>query len=784
MTPADLPTGPNMRILRAVSAGRCCAVAGILTTCGAIALTVSLAAPQRWPLVFALVGALLWGLGGASATALMPTGRTSATSDYGVKQSDGDPTDIPRIGTHMNLGRVPDQVARMTSATAAALGPVALVVPAGRAVPMGLDPAVVVVEYDRPDAPDALAAFYERCDAVLIVSARALPTASCADAARLLAQGASWVQGSAESLNRDRFGPIGREALDARLRRRATAAGLWCWEPDATIVCTRLLRANPIPAGRPLGSWLRERAAEGATGSIVDTALARRAAPVAAEGYWPDTTARQCAGAADLSDAARSGSCPARGRAIAAGLLVRALSGWSVLWWLAALVLLADGSPVRHSSGVLAALVLVSVVLRWLAPRQATGIRPSPVADIVAGLYGLPGSLAATVSAVTRQVRPPRRAVSTRPLVWLALVATAGAANVVMTAQPGVGTARVAAGVAAGLLVLTWVFTVRSLIERSWRRVGFRIPLDLPAIVVSEREVSSPPEWRLVDGGPGGCALVGPESGYVHGDEVTVQVPQADGDALTLHGTVAGTRKHSHGGELMGIELSTVEPGAAAWARILTEAASQVPAAAIAAPVEEHIEQNSWGHRIDRLAIWLVIATSIAVALTLGLVLVGLRPLVIRSGSMEPTYGVGDVVLVASEQAGDIREGQVVTRFDAPEAADSLTHRVRQVIRMGDAVRVETRGDANDTSEVWSVPAESQVGVVVASVPAIGLPLTAVRSSISWAITVGALVLLLIGVLFRPRRRSAGQGPFPDRSLKPIDELPTSSSMTTIGERK
>lgn len=775
-----------MSISRVARAGRCCAVAASLATFGAIALTVSLAAPQRWPLVVALVGALLWGIGGASAVALIPTGRAGSARERRADDlADATTADL-RIGTLMHLGGVPDQVARLTSAVATTSGPVSLVVPPGRAVPVGLDPAVVVVESGRPDAHVTLDAFHARCDAVLVVSARAWPATGCGDAARLLDQGASWVQGRAEPLNRDRFGPMEREALDARLRARAASAGLWCWEPDATIVRASLLRAHPLPHGRPFGSWLRERAAEGLVGATVDTTLTRRAAPVAAEGYWPDTTARQCAGAADLSDAARSGPYGARTRAVAAGLTVRALSGWSVLWWLAVLVLLADGSPVGHDGGVLAALVIIAVVLRWLALRLAAGSRPAPVADVVAGLYSLPGSLTATFSAVTRRVRPPRRAVSTRPLVWLALVATAAAASVVLTAAPGDGAARVAAGVAAVLLVLTWVFTVRSLIERSWRRVGFRIPLDLPAIVGSASGSSSLPEWRVVDGGPGGCALVGPPTGYGRGDEITVRVPRTDGDGLTLHGTVAGARLHGEDGELLGVELRTVEPGSAAWARTLTDAASRTPPverAAATAPVDEQIEQNRWAHRIDRMAIGLVLVASIAIVLTLGSVLVGLQPLVIRSGSMEPTYAVGDVVLVASEQAGDIREGQVVTRFDAPEAVDSLTHRVRQVTRTGADVRVETRGDANDSSEVWSVPATQQVGVVVASVPAIGLPLTAVRSSTGWAVVVGALVLAVVAVLFRPRRRSTGQGLLPDGSLNPTDELPTESSMTTIGER-
>jgi signal peptidase len=498
---------------------------------------------------------------------------------------------------------------------------------------------------------------------------------------------------------------------------------------------------------------------------VVDAVLTRRAAPVAAAGYWPEATTRQRAAAADLSDATLHG--PGRARLVAAGLLARALSGWGVLGWLMALVLLADGSPVRSGAEVLCALVAVSLVLRWLAPHLCTGVRPSPLADLAAGLYALPGSLSATGSALARRVRPVRRAWSNRPLVWLALVATAAAASVVLTSRPDDGAGTLAAAASAVLLVLLWAFTVRSLVERSWQRVGFRIPLDLPA-ELEECDVAG--SWRLVDGSPGGFALAGPDAGLCRGDEVTVRV-----DELRLHGVVADVRA-TGAGHVVGVELHTAEPGAAAWARTLEHALGAGSAATTDVVVAERVvEQQSdadrWGRRADRAAIGLVVAASLAVVLVLGLVLVGLRPLVIRSGSMEPTYRVGDVVLVATETAGEVREGQVVTRFDAPQAADSLTHRVREVTRTGDVVRVTTRGDANDAPEVWSAPTDRPVGVVVASVPWIGLPLTEARSSLGTAVALGAVVLGVIAVLFRPRRRT----------LTPTDELPTESARTTTG---
>lgn len=737
---------------RSAAAGRWCAVVACLTTVAAVALLVSRTTPGRGLLVAVLVLALLWGLGGSIALALIP-GRPSHVAEVDAVH-DGEQL---RIGTLMQLGGVPDEVARTTSAIAVESGPVLLVVPQGRRAPAGLDPAVTVAVAGDPDE---LTAFLRRCDAVLLASARAVPTAELSAAADQLAGGADWVQGRVEPLNQDRFGPVRHDVLDAALRRAAVDAGLWTWEPDATVVRSSMLLAHPMDDGRPLGAWLRARASHGHRGTVIDAVLTRRAAPVAAAGYWPETTTRQRAAVADLSDATLTG--PGRARLVAAGLLTRALSGWNVLWWLAALVLLADGSPVDSEAAASGALVVLSLVLRWLAPHLATGVRPSPLADVVAGLYAMPGSLSATGSALARRIRPVRRAWSNRPLVWLALLATAAAASVVLTSRPDDGGATLAAAAAAVLLVLLWAFTVRSLVERSWQRVGFRIPLDLPAEVESR---AAPGPWRLVDGSPGGFALSGPDTDLARGDEVTVRVHD-----LRLHGVVADVRARG-AGRVVGVELRTAEPGAAAWARTLEHALGEAPAVTTDVVVAERADTDRWGRRADRAAICLVVAASLAVVLVLGLVLVGLRPLVIRSGSMVPTFRVGDVVLVATEPAGDVRDGQVVTRFDAPQASDSLTHRVRDVTRTGDVVRVTTRGDANDTSEVWSAPADRPVGVVVASVPWIGLPLTEARSSVGGAVVLGTLVLGVIAVLFRPRRRT----------LTSTEELPTESTRTTTG---
>lgn len=775
-------------------AGRWCACAAILTSLAAGVVAVGLAAPGRWSLVVVLLGALGWGLGGSIAVALTPTGRPSHPD---LEETGA----APRIGVVMHLGGVPDEVARMTSAIAAASAPVVLVVPPGRAVPPLLDPTVSVVTAEDSErepsgatpshrgTADAVRELRDSCDAVLILSARAVPGPGWPTAAHRLAAGASWVVGETESLNRDRFGPTRRERLDTMLRRRAASVGVWCWEPDATLVRTSLLVEHPPAPGRPLGSWLRDRAASGLTGATVEQPLARRAVPVAAEGYWPDTTARQRAAAADLSDAALSARLRPRGRTVATGLALHLLAGWSMVLWLSALVLLAGGSPVRRGDAALAALLVGAALLRWLAPRLATATRPSPARDLVAALYALPGSLAATTSALSRRVHPARRSFPTRPLVWLALVATAAAASVVLTARPGDGVARIAAAVAAVMLVLLWVFTVRALIERSWQRVGFRIPLDLPAIVEQEfadraRAEQQQPRWWLVDGSPGGFGLRGPVTGLARSDEVTVGVPRPDGPGLVLEGTVVGRRHTGHGGhgdEVLGIELRAVAPGTAAWAAVLLEGASGAPTTDVPL-VDEHTEAHSWGRAADQTAIGLAVVTSVTVIAVLALVVAGVQPLIIRSGSMEPTYSVGDLVLVTSEEAGEVRAGQVVTRFDAPEAPDSLTHRVQEVSREGDLVNLTTRGDANDNSERWSTPADRHVGVVVAAVPALGVPLSLLRTHGLGAVLVGLALLAMFALVLRARLRGRGVEPPSPESLTPSNDVPTRTATTSTGE--
>lgn len=91
---------------------------------------------------------------------------------------------------------------------------------------------------------------------------------------------------------------------------------------------------------------------------------------------------------------------------------------------------------------------------------------------------------------------------------------------------------------------------------------------------------------------------------------------------------------------------------------------------------------------------------------------------VVTSGSMEPAMSPGDVVVVGSVPAADVRAGDVITFRDRRSAL--TTHRVVGVETSDGERRFRTKGDANEDPDPAPVPAESVVGEVRFTIPYVG----------------------------------------------------------------
>jgi signal peptidase len=91
----------------------------------------------------------------------------------------------------------------------------------------------------------------------------------------------------------------------------------------------------------------------------------------------------------------------------------------------------------------------------------------------------------------------------------------------------------------------------------------------------------------------------------------------------------------------------------------------------------------------------------------------------VRSGSMQPTYQVGSLLVVAPVDPAAVRVGTALS-FISP--ADGLleTHRVIEIVNNADGLAFRTRGDANRTPDKFIVPASAARGTVRWSVPRLG----------------------------------------------------------------
>ncbi|MFD2707101.1 signal peptidase I [Salibacterium lacus] len=89
----------------------------------------------------------------------------------------------------------------------------------------------------------------------------------------------------------------------------------------------------------------------------------------------------------------------------------------------------------------------------------------------------------------------------------------------------------------------------------------------------------------------------------------------------------------------------------------------------------------------------------------------GLQPVKAASGSMEPTFHAGDLLIL--KDTGGVRTGSIIM-FN--QNGKSVTHRVTQVTEEG----FRTKGDANPVQDNAMVPPEQVEGVYLFHLPQAG----------------------------------------------------------------
>lgn len=140
------------------------------------------------------------------------------------------------------------------------------------------------------------------------------------------------------------------------------------------------------------------------------------------------------------------------------------------------------------------------------------------------------------------------------------------------------------------------------------------------------------------------------------------------------------------------------------------------------------------------------IAVLLAVALV-GVRLVGLKPFVVLSGSMTPTYEVGSLIYVRSVDYKQLQVGDDITYMVSDDTV--VTHRIIEVLvdeEDPETIRYFTQGVANDVPDGTSVHYKNIIGKPVFSIPYLGYVSNYIQNppGMYVAIAVGAILILLV----------------------------------------
>ena len=148
----------------------------------------------------------------------------------------------------------------------------------------------------------------------------------------------------------------------------------------------------------------------------------------------------------------------------------------------------------------------------------------------------------------------------------------------------------------------------------------------------------------------------------------------------------------------------------------------------------------------DAVSTTLVILVVVFAVFLMGSRLMGLQVYNVISGSMEPTYSVGDLLYVKSVDPDSVKVGDPIT-FVLNEDLVVATHRV--VAIDSENRQFTTKGDANQTEDAAPVHFNNLIGIPKFAIPLLGYVSAYIQSPPGMYVAMGCAVVLL-AIVFLP----------------------------------
>ena len=122
-----------------------------------------------------------------------------------------------------------------------------------------------------------------------------------------------------------------------------------------------------------------------------------------------------------------------------------------------------------------------------------------------------------------------------------------------------------------------------------------------------------------------------------------------------------------------------------------------------------------------------------------------LQFLIVLSGSMSPIMQPGDMVVVKTITPEDVRVGDIIAYHD-PGGAENVivTHRAMQIEEEDGIINIQTKGDANEDADSYTVTSDDVIGEMVFVLPYLGYAVERSKKPLTFIVLVVLPSLLII----------------------------------------
>ena len=182
---------------------------------------------------------------------------------------------------------------------------------------------------------------------------------------------------------------------------------------------------------------------------------------------------------------------------------------------------------------------------------------------------------------------------------------------------------------------------------------------------------------------------------------------------------------------------------------------------------------------IDTVLILILITALIIAALSILIIakktiyphkvpdIMGIKPFIVLTGSMEPNIKTGDLVLVKEVDIEQLKEGDIIA-FRHTEEDVVLIHRIVGKETQEEKIILRTKGDNNQTEDKYNVDCEKIEGIYIMRFEQIGTIAMFIRSPEGLVIS----ILAIISIFFLWQlRKSLKREQIINRRLKECEEV-------------